>query len=105
MPRLMLRDTVTLIVGGGTDENGDPVAGQNLVVPAEVIPISGDEQALRGRLVTSVEYRLVVTDKRVENATKATWRAATYTFQGKPMVFRIAGRAHHYEVVMRVGTG
>ncbi|MCX6470377.1 MAG: hypothetical protein NTW76_13820 [Corynebacteriales bacterium] len=56
-------------------------------------------------MTTSVEYRLVVTDKRVELATSAIWRTVTYTFQGKPMAFRTGGRAHHFEVVMRVGTG
>ncbi|WP_338892543.1 hypothetical protein [Rhodococcus sovatensis] len=105
MPRLLLRDTVTLKIGGGMDENDDPIPAQNLPVRAEVIPISGDEQAARGRMMTSVEYRLLVADKRIETVTQATWRGLVYTFQGKVMAYRIGGRVHHYEVVMRTGTG
>lgn len=105
MPRLLLKDTVTLKIGGGRDENDDPIPAQNIPVRAEVIPISGDEQALRGRMTTSVEYRVVVTDKRAELATQVVWRGVTYTAQGKWMVYRVGGRTHHLEVVIRVGTG
>jgi hypothetical protein len=105
MPRLLLRDTVTIKTGGGTDENGDPIPATNVVMRAEVIPISGDEQALRGRMTSSVEYRFIVTDKRAEGTTSLTYRGNPFTCQGKWMTYRVGGRIHHLEVVARFGTG
>ena len=101
MPRLLLRDTVTLRIGGGRDENDDPIPAQD--VP--IIPISGTEQAQRGRSTTLTTYRLVVTDARIEQVTTVIWRTKTYTLEGLPMPYRVGGRHHHYEVLMSLGQG
>ncbi|MDF3283363.1 hypothetical protein [Gordonia sp. N1V] len=105
MPRLLLRDSITVKVGGGTNSDGDPIPQQTIAMRAEAVPISGDEQALRGRMATSVEYRFLVTDKRAEGTTTLVYRGQTFTCQGKWMVYRIGGRVHHLEVVARFGTG
>lgn len=105
MPRLMLRDKVTLRIGGGRDENDDPIPATNVVIAAEVTPISGEEQAQRGRMSTSVECRFVVTDPRAWGTTSVTYRGDEYTCQGKWQRFVVGGRLHHLEVVGRFGTG
>ena len=105
MPRLLLRDSVMLQIGGGTDENGDPIPAQDVPIRASVIPISGTEQAQRGRSTTLTTYRLVVTDPRIEQVTTVVWRTKTYTLEGLPMPYRVGGRHHHYEVLMSLGQG
>ena len=105
MPRLLLRDTVSLRIGGGYDEDGDPLPVQNVPIRAEVVPVSGETQALRGRDPTLTTYRLVVTDPRIEQVTKVVWRTQTYTLEGTPMPYKVNGRTHHYEVVMSRGAG
>lgn len=105
MPRLLLRDTISVKVGGGYDEDGDPIPQQTVTMRAEVIPVSGDEQALRGRMTTSIECRFIVTDPRAEGTLTLTYRGNTYTCQGKWQVYRIRGRTHHLEVIARFGTG
>lgn len=105
MPRLLLRDSVMLQIGGGRDENDDPIPATNVPIRAVVIPISGDTQAMRGRDTSLTTYRLVVSDKRIEQVTKVVWRTQTYTLEGLPMPYRVGGRHHHYEVLMSRGQG
>ncbi|MDH3025314.1 hypothetical protein QEN35_13050 [Gordonia alkanivorans] len=105
MPALTLRDSVTLKIGGGWDENNDPLPAQTVAVRATVIPISGDTQAMRGRSATLTTYRLVVADRRIEQVSTVIWRAKTYTLEGLPMPYRVGGRHHHYEVLMSLGQG
>lgn len=105
MPRLLLRDSITVKIGGGRDENDDPIPHQTLTMRAEVLPVSGEEQAQRGRMATSVECRFLVTDPRAEGTLTLVWRGETYTCQGKWQVYRIGGRTHHLEVIARFGTG
>ena len=105
MPRLMLRDSVMLQIGGGRDENDDPIPATNVPIRAAVIPISGTEQAQRGRSTSLTTYRLVVADARIEQVTTVVWRTKTYTLEGLPMPYRVGGRHHHYEVLMSRGQG
>ena len=105
MPRLLLRDSVTLKIGGGRDENDDPIPATNVPIRAAVIPISGDTQAMRGRSTTLTTYRLVVADPRIEQVTTVLWRGKTYTLEGLPMPYRVGGRHHHYEGLMSLGQG
>lgn len=107
MPRLLLRDTVTLKIGGGRDENDDPIPAQNVPIRASVIPISGTEQAQRGRSTTLTTYRLTVTDPRIEQVTTVIWRTQTYTLEGRAMPYRLGSgnTPHHYEVMMSLGSG
>ncbi|MBD0862729.1 hypothetical protein IA539_16170 [Gordonia sp. zg691] len=105
MPRLVLRDSITVKIGGGRDENNDPIPATDVPIRASVIPISGDQQTQRGRSSTLTTYRLVVTDPRIEQVTTVIWRAKTYTLEGLPMPYRVGGRHHHYEVLMSLGQG
>lgn len=105
MPRLLLRDTVTVKIGGGRDENDDPIPAQNIPIRASVIPISGQEQAQRGRSTTLTTYRLVVTDARIEQVTTVIWRTQIYTLEGRAMPYRVGNTPHHYEVMMSLGSG
>ncbi|HQV19578.1 hypothetical protein RND64_12335 [Gordonia sp. w5E2] len=107
MPRLPLKDSVTLKIGGGRDENDDPIPVQNIPIRASVTPISGDQQAQRGRSTTLTTYRLTVTDPRIEQVTTVIWRAQTYTLEGRAMPYRIGSgnTPHHYEVMMSLGSG
>ncbi|GAC50207.1 hypothetical protein GOACH_22_00040 [Gordonia aichiensis NBRC 108223] len=105
MPRLLLRDMVTLRIGGGRDENDDPIPAQDVPIRASVIPISGQEQAQRGRSTTLTTYRLVVTDARIEQVTTVGWRTKTWTLEGLPMPYRVGRATHHYEVMMSLGQG
>ena len=105
MPRLLLRDTVTLKIGGGRDENDDPIPARDVPIRASVVPISGQEQAERGRSTTLTTYRLIVTDARIESVTTVVWRTKTYTLEGLPMPYRVGGRTHHFEVTMSLGAG
>ena len=105
MPRLLLRDAVTLRIGGGYDENMDPLPVQNLAIRAEMVPVSGDQQSARGRSMSLTTYRLVVSDPRIEQVTKVSWRGKDWTLEGQPMPYRIRGKTHHYEVLVSLGTG
>ena len=83
MPRLLLRDAVTLRIGGGYDENMDPLPVQNLAIRAEMVPVSGDQQSARGRSMSLTTYRLVVSDPRIEQVTKVSWRGKDWTLEGR----------------------
>ncbi|GAB36954.1 hypothetical protein [Gordonia otitidis] len=72
-----------------------------------MLPISGTEQAQRGRSTTLTMYRLTVTDPRIEQVPAVVCRTQTYTLEGRAMLYCIGrgNTALHYEVMMSLGSG
>ncbi|WP_457540313.1 hypothetical protein [Williamsia sp. R60] len=101
----MLRDTVTLKVGGGYDENGSPIPTTNVNIRAEIAPVSGDVQFQRARDTKTTTFRLICRDDRIGSVSTVVWRTVTYTLEGKAMPYRIGGRTHHWEVSMSSTVG
>lgn len=98
MPRLLLRDKVSLRTGGGKNANGDPIPTVDVPVKAALVPVGGDTKYLRGADGKTTLYNLIVTDARITEVTKVLVGTMVFTLEGLAMPYKVNGRTHHYEV-------
>lgn len=106
---MILRESVSLGLGGGHDEDGKVIPPRQAAYLAEVSALSAEESSARGREPSSVAYRVTLPRLRsgdvLTAASSITWRGIVFGVVGPPMVHTVASRVHHIEVVMASSTG
>lgn len=103
---MILREPVTLKIGGGLDGNGNPIPVVDVPSYAELTPLTPEESFSAGRSPSSVSYRMVFVHPDVlKAATKVDWRGKTYDLVGPSMQCTANGELHHQECVVSRTTG
>lgn len=103
---MILRENITLLIGGGHDDNGNSVPPTEHPTYAELSPLTAEESFSAGRDPSSVSYRMVfVWPDVLPASTAVTWRGTTYSFVGPSMLYTVLGRVHHQEAIVTSATG
>ena len=98
---MILRDRLELVKPGGTDRYGNQLPPTSMgIFPADVQPLSTDEQALYNVTETRVRVVLPALDQAIESSWTAKHDGHDYNFDGDPEVWKVRGRVHHVEAVM-----
>lgn len=103
---MILRESVTLKLGGGMDGNGDPLPYVNHPIRAEFAPLTAEEAYSLDRTPSSVSYRIIFRwPDVVGSGTAVVWRGKQYEFVGPSMQHTANGRLHHQEAIISRATG
>ncbi|KXO99668.1 Uncharacterised protein (plasmid) [Tsukamurella tyrosinosolvens] len=106
---MIFHDTIDLMLGGGEDDDGNPLPTVAVPYRADVWPISAEDRQAFGQTTAVAAYRVVMPPLRaghkVTTATKIQWDGLEYDVLGPPMVNKVNGRVRHLELLLKRGTG
>lgn len=103
---MILREAITLLIGGGFDSGGNPVEPTEHDAWAELTPLTTEESFSAGRDPSAVSYRMVFTWPEVlSTSTVVVWRGTSYDFVGPSMLHTVGGQLHHQEAIVTRATG
>jgi hypothetical protein len=105
---MIYHDTISLMLGGGEDDDGNPLPTVAVPYRADVWPISAEDRQAFGQTAASAAYRVAMpplrTGHKVTTATKVQWNDLEYDVLGPPMVNTVNGRARHIELLLKRST-
>ncbi|WP_336705778.1 hypothetical protein [Micrococcus terreus] len=104
---MILRDKITTITSGGTDNRGNPLPSvESGPYPAQVDPIRSDESVRYGSTPVVLYYRLIIGPThgaKLTTKSQVKWRGRTLAVQGDVEPWMVNGRLHHYEATLKAG--
>lgn len=105
---MIFHDRIALMLGGGEDDDGNPLPTVAVPYRADVWPISAEDRQAFGQTAAAAVYRVVMPPLRaghkIGTATKVQWKGLEYDVLGPPMQNAVNGRVRHLELLLKRAT-